>query len=130
MVRPGMEVGRVCGVAAKQVECVTEEIDDRLPGFASAVGTAGKIQDDAVSANAANSPAQDRVGRVFQALGAHELRDSVDEAIADRASGFRSDVARSDTGTPSGHDEVAIVGELNQVVADDALLIGNNDVLG
>src|SRR3569832_673207 len=93
-----MKVRRVSRVAMKQVERVSEQIDDGFERIACAVGTAGQVQDDTLPADAAQ-PATEYCEASFLPSGrTHQFRDTVNEAIADFACGFGRDVTRGDPG--------------------------------
>ena len=68
--------------------------------------TSGEVNDQGTTDSAAHSTAEGRKRCMAKAIGAHHLRQSFDDAVADQPGSLGGDIARSKASASSGNDKV------------------------
>ena len=95
----------VFGVAGEQVEGVAKERQHGLERGDGTARAAGKVQDEGLAEGSADGAAEGCVGGFGETGGAHAFGDAIEQAIADGAGSFGSDIAGTNAGSSSGDDE-------------------------
>lgn len=113
-------------IPGEQLKRVRKYVNHGLERFDRTFGAARQIQDDGIAANAAEAAAQGRERSVARALGAHALGDAFEEAIAEGAGSFGSDIARGDAGSPGGDHQTSFFEQLQNGGANGGFFVGND----
>ena len=100
-----------------------QESDERGP---SSGGAAGEIENEGFAYGAADGAAEGGEGGVEEAFGAHAFGEAVDDAVADLAGGFGSDVAGGEAGSAGRHNEVGGDGLGAEGVGDLVEFVGQD----
>src|SRR5579864_6604724 len=90
-------------VSAEQLECMRQKIDHSFERIDRAGRTPRQIQNQRLSSDSADSPAEGGKRRLLRAFVAHAFGDSFEQAFAHGAGGFGSDIALGDS-SPAGGD--------------------------
>ena len=115
------------GAAFQQIERVGQHGQCGAQRTDCAAGAAWNVEDQRRSTGAANGSAEDRQGRLKAALGAHQLGDAVEQAVADGTGGLRCDIAESDTGSAGGNHEGSGGGGVAECVFEYPLIVWNRN---
>lgn len=84
--------------AAENLERVREKVRDGIERFDRAFGTAGQIDNDGFVADNSDAAGKHGGRRFLNAFAANFFGDAGDSSVGDVDCGFRSGVARAETG--------------------------------
>ena len=99
-------------MAGEQVKRVGQNGQSGAEGVNCSGGAAGQVQDETGAQGTAEAAAENRHWSLAAALGAHQFRNAVEEAIADGASGLGRDIAGADAGSAGGDNKASGGGSL------------------
>lgn len=109
----------------KQHKRMRNQRKDGLEGGCRSARTAGKVEDERLIERSAESAAQDSKWCFATAFGAHQLRNAIDETVADITGCFRGYVARADACAASRHDKSHAGGAAFESALNCRSFIGN-----